>query len=246
MILLNAILYIASIVSSAITCLPHESIWQPWISGRCMDRKAIGLATAFFNVIMDLVILLLPQGIIWKLHMSTSRKVGISLIFSVGLLATTCAVGRVAATFHIEYTPGDTTYTVSPVMIWALPELACVMLVFCLPALPKAVGEQGPLFKMTSYIRSWTRLSSPGSRKHSGSTQNAYEHGTGDVEAASQIELKAVEEQPPPMPIKQFRRQEDSAIVKTTEVEQRNSSASRSSAEVWVKRQHPWIESEIR
>lgn len=102
--------------------------------------------------------------------MTRARKVGISLIFSVGLLATVCAAGRVAATFAIEY-EGDATYTVSPVLMWALPEVTCVLLVFCLPTVPKTFGDQGPLFKVVSYVRSWTRLPSSGSRKLSGSTK---------------------------------------------------------------------------
>lgn len=168
MIVLNILLYVSSIISSAITCLPQESIWHPWVDGKCIDRKALGLFTAFFNVIMDLLILLLPQRIIWTLQMTKARRVGISLVFSMGVLATVCAAGRVSATFAIDY-DGDATYTASEIMLWAVPELTCVLLVFCLPSVPKALAKEGPLFKMVSAVRSWTLLPTTGSRTSDGS-----------------------------------------------------------------------------
>ncbi|THV53998.1 hypothetical protein BGAL_0037g00420 [Botrytis galanthina] len=178
MILLNVLLYVSSIISSAITCLPHESIWQPWVKGKCIDRKALGVFTAIFNVIMDLLILLLPQRIIWTLRMTMARKIGISLVFSVGILAIVCAAGRVAVTFGIEY-DGDATYTVSPVLMWTLPEVTCVLLVFCLPVIPKIFTERGPLFGIISYARSWTRLSTKESQKpsESGEDRNKWSNG---------------------------------------------------------------------
>jgi hypothetical protein len=167
MALLNTLLYVSSIISSAITCISHESLWYPWVPGKCINRKALGLFTAFFNVIMDLVILLLPQRIIWTLQMTKARKIGISIVFSVGVLATLCAAGRVAATFDLSY-EGDATYTVSPVLMWALPEMTCVLLVFSLPTLPQTFAQQGPLYKIVSFMRSWTLISTQQSDNSSG------------------------------------------------------------------------------
>ncbi|KAI1088162.1 hypothetical protein F5B19DRAFT_472463 [Rostrohypoxylon terebratum] len=167
MIVLNVLLYISSIISSAITCIPHDAIWYPWVKGTCIDRKALGLFTAFFNVFMDLIILLLPQKVIWSLQMNASRKLGVSLIFSVGMLATVCAIGRLASTFAIDYS-GDATYTVAPVLLWTFPEVTCVLLVFCMPSLPKSCAQQGPLFKGLVYVGSFVRLTTLRSQKSNG------------------------------------------------------------------------------
>lgn len=258
MILLNVLLYVSSIISSAITCLPHESIWQPWVKGKCIDRKALGVFTAIFNVIMDLLILLLPQRIIWNLRMSMTRKIGISLVFSVGILAIVCAAGRVAVTFGIEYA-GDATYTVSPVLMWSLPEVTCVLLVFCLPVIPKIFTERSPLFGIISYARSWTRLSTKGSQKPSGSGEgrNEWSNGAGlagsneNGQSTSLAELKLIRsesrkgdahslgEQPPPVP--KLHQPPHGTIIRTTEVEQQDCSASKSSGDNLVERQHPWM-----
>ncbi|KAF5870083.1 uncharacterized protein Bfra_010230 [Botrytis fragariae] len=246
---------------SAITCLPHESIWQPWVKGKCIDRKALGVFTAIFNVIMDLLILLLPQRIIWTLRMTMARKIGISLVFSVGVLAIVCAAGRVAVTFGIEY-DGDATYTVSPILMWTLPEVTCVLLIFCLPVIPKIFTERGPLFSMILYARSWTRISTRGNQKPSKSGEGRNEwsngaglqHGAGPNESGqstSITELKLIrsesrksdahslDEQPPPIP--KPHQPSHGTIIMTTEVEQRDCAALKSSGDSLVERQHPWM-----
>lgn len=108
LIVANILLYISGIILSAITCNSHESIWHPWVRGRCVDRRSLGLATAFFNLFLDIAILILPQRIIWSMKMRSSRRLGVSMIFSVGLLTVACAVGRLVATFQADYY-GDAT-----------------------------------------------------------------------------------------------------------------------------------------
>lgn len=41
---------------------------------------------AVYNLFSDICILLVPQRIIWRLNMSLERKLGMALIFAVGLL----------------------------------------------------------------------------------------------------------------------------------------------------------------
>lgn len=262
----NILLYTASIISSAITCIPHETLWYPWVTGKCIDRKALGLFTAFFNVIVDLLILLLPQNIIWRLQMAQTRKIGISIIFSFGILATVCAAGRVAATFDIEY-HGDATYTISPLLLWAIPEVTCVLVVFCLPAIPKAFAQQGLLFNTWEYIRSWTRLSSQRAIKTppSAKTNHPWPPTIGEIPSSNVHQrmddllrtTTSVTEQElmhtrsgdsqerishdltPSSAERSEPRQ--AQIVRTTEVEQRKDAASSDTTDGLKERQHPWM-----
>lgn len=48
--------------------------------------EGLSLASACVNMIIDIIILFLPQKVIWSLHMSNARKVGISAVFSLGVL----------------------------------------------------------------------------------------------------------------------------------------------------------------
>lgn len=83
---LNIVVSILAIILSVASCVPMQKIWMPWIEGRCFAREAADLVSAWSNLVVDLAIIILPQREIWKLHMPTRRKVGVSLTFSVGLL----------------------------------------------------------------------------------------------------------------------------------------------------------------
>lgn len=72
-------------------CTPREKIWNPlYEGGSCpMNMHAHNFASGIFNIISDLVILAVPQSIIWKLQMSTSKRIGVSLLFTIGILLVT-------------------------------------------------------------------------------------------------------------------------------------------------------------
>lgn len=68
-------------------CNPRAKAWNPLIQGgHCFDSMAIIVSAGYFNAITDFLILLLPQGVIWRLQMPLKRKIAISGIFLVGLL----------------------------------------------------------------------------------------------------------------------------------------------------------------
>lgn len=48
--------------------------------------EGFALASAAMNVIIDLIILFLPQRVIWNLKMSFQKKLGVSVVFSLGVL----------------------------------------------------------------------------------------------------------------------------------------------------------------
>jgi hypothetical protein len=86
LIVANFIFYASFIIAVQLGCFPREKIWHRWIPGTCLDRKRIDGPCAIFNLLFDLIILALPQKVIWNLNMSTRKKVGVSVIFSFGLL----------------------------------------------------------------------------------------------------------------------------------------------------------------
>jgi hypothetical protein len=53
---------------------------------KCTNAAALAAAFTSTDVVTNLVIILMPVPIIWRLQMRTKRKVGITAIFGVGLL----------------------------------------------------------------------------------------------------------------------------------------------------------------
>lgn len=84
--LVNVALYIAAITATALSCVPMEKLWHTWVEGRCINRRSLDICTASFNLAIDIFILVLPQNVIWKLHMNKTQKIGVSMVFSVGIL----------------------------------------------------------------------------------------------------------------------------------------------------------------
>ncbi|KAF2868356.1 hypothetical protein BDV95DRAFT_621399 [Massariosphaeria phaeospora] len=263
LVIVNIGVYFAAIITTIAACRPTERVWKFWITGKCIDRKTRDVTNAVFNLIIDIFILLLPQRIVWRLHMSGRRKFGISVVFSVGLLVVATATGRLYSTVTLDYPsdltkPFDTTYGFSQTLLWAFAEIACIFLVFCVPALPKLFAEHGIVSQIAASWRSWTRLGPRESSKDDShnvqwprtigsapSTPRRVPHtfGLTDLEGGTQnslteladmrnnyIEQAGGKHNPP----------SDFDIVKTVDIDHHDDAASKTSATPIIDLQHPW------
>ena len=85
LMLLNVIFYIIEFFLNIMQCSPRARLWNRELPGTCIGSSNI-VFTAGFNVISDVIILVLPLAKVWRLQMSMRRKLGISLIFSTGVM----------------------------------------------------------------------------------------------------------------------------------------------------------------
>lgn len=83
----NTALYIAAIIANYIVVIPFEALWKPWMDARhLINRQAADTAVVSFNLVCDILILVLPQRVIWRLHLDRQRKAGLSFLFGLGVL----------------------------------------------------------------------------------------------------------------------------------------------------------------
>lgn len=83
----TSIFYLIITFITIFACSPRERFWNRLITdGRCFNMNEFNIMAASINCISDFVILLLPQGVIWRLQMPFRRKLGISAIFLAVLL----------------------------------------------------------------------------------------------------------------------------------------------------------------
>lgn len=73
-------------VVTLVQCHPVDKFWSQAKEGSCIDLVTFFEASAIPNVIIDFIILLLPQPILWKLRMSMSNKIALCGIFLLGAL----------------------------------------------------------------------------------------------------------------------------------------------------------------
>lgn len=179
----NLIFCTVTAIIYSLACVPHEYLWNHTIEGGyCrMSTAYIGLSTACFVFATDIIILFIPQRIIWQLNMSRSRKVGVSFVFALGLAA--CAASIVRLYVHVERAESaDITYHLSSMMLTGVGECACAILVLCVPAVPKAFTElrlSGLLssFPLWSSLLSYAGYSSsqePRKKKYTGDGATAW------------------------------------------------------------------------
>ena len=83
---MNFIFYIISLFITIFQCTPREKIWNPFVSGHCVDFDLYIILTAIYNLVSDMVILGLPIVWILRLQMSGTRRLGFLAVFAIGTL----------------------------------------------------------------------------------------------------------------------------------------------------------------
>ena len=77
--------YIASIAIWLRICRPVQLNWDKTINGSCGDEGTAELAAAGINMGLDVIIVLLPLPVVWRLQMATHKKAGVTAVFALGL-----------------------------------------------------------------------------------------------------------------------------------------------------------------
>jgi hypothetical protein len=79
--------YVIFVFWTLFYCTPRRMIWFKLIpGGKCHDVNNIILSQGAFNMVSDIVILLLPTASLWRLNVPLSKKIFITSMFATGLL----------------------------------------------------------------------------------------------------------------------------------------------------------------
>ncbi|KZL74098.1 CFEM domain-containing protein [Colletotrichum tofieldiae] len=84
----NLLLLITFVAAQLALCQPLKLAWVGWtkeIEGKCFNRNVFIILHGAINVALDLWMLVLPLTQLYKLHMKTRKKLGIMLMFSIGI-----------------------------------------------------------------------------------------------------------------------------------------------------------------
>lgn len=70
-------------------CAPINHAWlqlEEWHHGQCNNIHLQGWMSAIFNIILDIIILILPLYELYKLHVNLKKKLMLMVMFSLGIL----------------------------------------------------------------------------------------------------------------------------------------------------------------
>lgn len=82
----NAIFYVTFMFTINLDCIPYWVNWDHTIDGECWDSRPLIVASGILNLVTDLGIVLIPQIIIWTLHLTLVRRVSLAAVFAIGFV----------------------------------------------------------------------------------------------------------------------------------------------------------------
>ncbi|CAO2654473.1 Nn.00g112060.m01.CDS01 [Neocucurbitaria sp. VM-36] len=167
----NVAYYIAFTFIFMFVCNPRALFWDKTIThGKCLDIFGINVISAVICVVSDLLILILPQRTIYKLHLPLRKRVGLSILFAIGFFACATSAVRLYYNIHLWKHQSDVTFQLGYISFWGTAQIPAGFFIVCLPSLPKAVNHfRGkPWFlHFEASLRSVLHLSPPKSQPDS-------------------------------------------------------------------------------
>lgn len=92
----NLASYLVLLVLQIWSCNPMRKSWDPLVTdGHCLNTLALNVGASSVNVVSDTAILLLPQAVIWRLHMPLKQKLAVSMMFFIAILWVLCSISFV-------------------------------------------------------------------------------------------------------------------------------------------------------
>lgn len=76
--------FVGVMVAGFVICIPLNALWNPKIQGRCIDKNAWYRWATLMNIVTDIIMLVVPLPVIWKIKCSTRTKIGLTITFGVG------------------------------------------------------------------------------------------------------------------------------------------------------------------
>lgn len=154
------------VLSSIFFCRPISKFWNvnyPEDKGYCLPKQATWYFNAAFQIASDVVILIMPMPLLWKLHLPWRQKSGIMLVFGVGIVVIATSIARMLEL--TELFTSDFTQSNAKAALWSALEVDVSIICACM----------APIYPFLSSIFSWCFRpqplhSSPATKNHSHST----------------------------------------------------------------------------
>ena len=99
-------------------CRPVQKSWNPDIAGKCLPNGPSFTAYAIVTIVSDVIVALIPIPVLLKLKVGLGKKLGLIVIFLLGLFTTLCSVFRYMQIDRIQYGDGNSTMLI----VWGVIE----------------------------------------------------------------------------------------------------------------------------
>ena len=116
----------------------------------CISQYATVVSVAAWGLLIEVFIWSLPLPAVWQLKLPRSAKIGLTLIFGLGLFDVGVGIARVVTIFQID--PKDYPWTGVPAIQWLIVEPSIAMVVVCLCVCRPLLEKLLPRVSMPQFL----------------------------------------------------------------------------------------------
>ncbi|KIV79658.1 hypothetical protein PV11_07207 [Exophiala sideris] len=151
----------AAICTSIWQCNPIAKAWDKTMPGTCIDIGKLWYANSAFTIFADLLLIAMPMKQIAKLKLPLSQRLGLILVFSLGLFVMVCTIIR-CVMLGPTTSQKDSLYYQAQSNSWTFLEVDVSIICASLPILkaplqrllPRVFGTKSSAAKSTDYSKS--------------------------------------------------------------------------------------------
>jgi hypothetical protein len=136
---------VAFVLSTALQCWPSQYAWQQVDSsykGHCNNVHLQGWMSAIFNIIIDIIMLILPLKHLWALQMRLQKKLLIMIMFSLGVFVTIVSIIRLHSLIFFANS-SNITWDYVEAAYWSTLEIHIGIICCCLPSCRQLLKNLG-------------------------------------------------------------------------------------------------------
>ncbi|KAF2018549.1 hypothetical protein BU24DRAFT_418072 [Aaosphaeria arxii CBS 175.79] len=174
---------VAICITALTICRPMNSAYKQVPGGHCGDILVFQSFTAYWNLIGDVAIVILPMPILWSLKIGTRKKIGLSIIMGLGVIICIGTIIRVI--FSAVYMVGNITMQNAVVVFITAMEPVLGVIIACVAHFPpvfRRFGSSHFAISVSRIFRSEKSTGNGADSTWSGSTQHSAPSNQGEFD----------------------------------------------------------------
>ncbi|KAE8381625.1 hypothetical protein BDV26DRAFT_278627 [Aspergillus bertholletiae] len=121
---LNAAIAVTWVLVDGLRCAPVHLAWTGWAKeeqGTCINFIAATFANSFVNIAVDTIMVSMPVYEVMRLNLGARKKLGVGVMFAMGLVLTIVAILRVIVFWYNRWNKNPTV-ELQPINVWSVIE----------------------------------------------------------------------------------------------------------------------------
>ncbi|KAK8152888.1 hypothetical protein IWX90DRAFT_40812 [Phyllosticta citrichinensis] len=125
--------WVGNVLQILLMCRPFAKNWNNALPGRCGNRPIGFTIIGALNMVTDVVIILLPLPWVHRLQMPRRAKMGLYLMFGIGLFITAVSIIRMRILSTLNF--ADISFDMKQSCAWTFIETSVAVINSCIPML---------------------------------------------------------------------------------------------------------------